>query len=110
MSLNNKGFYLTEITLPDLENLIANVIRKELQPHLQNMLSQKPPVDDSYISKKEAAALLKISLPTIGKLIKEGILPCYRVGNNIRFKKSSIDKGLNEVRSKRYKLGMPIAN
>jgi excisionase family DNA binding protein len=110
MSFNNKSIYLTEITVPDLEALIANVIRKELEPHLQNLMSQQKQTEDSYVSRKEAAAILKISIPTLTKLVTDGLLPGYRLGNSIRFKKSSLEKGLVEIRSKKYKLGMAMAN
>ena len=48
-----------------------------------------------YITRKEASELLKMSLPTLSLYCKKGLIPSYRIGSNIRFKKSEIEQIVN---------------
>jgi len=57
-------------------------------------------MSDEILTKKELAELLKVTEKTIDNLRKKG-LPCFKVGNNIRFDKNKVLEwlqkgGLNE--------------
>ncbi|KUK57267.1 MAG: helix-turn-helix domain-containing protein [Thermodesulfobacteriota bacterium] len=45
---------------------------------------------------EELAAYLKIPKSTLYKLVREGKVPCQKVGRHWRFHKESIDHWLNE--------------
>lgn len=45
---------------------------------------------------KEAAKYLGLHLVTVYRLIKKGILPCFRVGGQWRFKKDLLDAWITE--------------
>jgi excisionase family DNA binding protein len=44
------------------------------------------------LSRKQSAAYLGISLPTIGRHIKHGLIPYRRIGKFIRIAQSDLDK------------------
>jgi len=56
----------------------------------------KPDLPESYLTRKEAAKLLRLSLPTLGSYCAKQLIPSYRIGSNIRFKKSDIEKIVSE--------------
>ena len=63
--------------------------------------------DDAVFTVQELAAYLRMKPVTIYKHAKAGKLPCFKVGANWRFKKSTIDRWIaeqEEHESNNYKL------
>ena len=61
------------------------------------------PAAPEYLTREEAAKLLKISLPTLSKLTKEGHIPGYKIGRHIRYKSQELDMALQEIATLKYK-------
>jgi excisionase family DNA binding protein len=51
-----------------------------------------------FLSPKELAVYLSISIPTIYRLIEKRQLPFNKIGGSLRFKKEDVDKYLEESR------------
>ena len=45
---------------------------------------------------EELSAYLKISKSTLYKLVREGKIPCQKIGRHWRFRKETIDRWLDE--------------
>ena len=52
--------------------------------------------EDTLFTVQELAAYLRMKPVTIYKHAKAGKLPCFKVGANWRFKKSTIDRWISE--------------
>ena len=52
--------------------------------------------EDAVFTVQELAAYLRMKPVTIYKHVKIGKLPCFKVGANWRFKKSTIDRWIAE--------------
>ena len=50
---------------------------------------------DEWLTVKEASAYLKVSIPTLRKYIRNGILPHYRQGRIVRLRSSDINDFLH---------------
>jgi excisionase family DNA binding protein len=90
---------LFPISIEELENIIKECIKTEIQKAV------KPPKaedEEVLLTRKEAAHLLGISLPTLTAYCKIGTITSYRMGPLIRFKKSQLLNSLQEVRSLKY--------
>ena len=62
------------------------------------LASEKPKTTPKvYYSRYEICQALKISLPTLGKYIKLGIIKGHRVGNRILFSQDDVDMALKEI-------------
>ena len=48
---------------------------------------------------EELSAYVKVSKSTLYKLVREGKIPCQKVGRHWRFRKEAIDRGLEEKRA-----------
>ena len=58
---------------------------------------------DKYATRKQAAAALHISLPTLTDFIKRGLLPAYKIGGRILLKWDEIDAALGVIESTKFK-------
>lgn len=78
------------------EDIVKDVI-VELKAITKKFHLQKP---DEYLTRKETAKLFKVSLVTISKWCKKGILKPYRLGKFIRFKRAELDQALIQINKK----------
>ena len=98
-----ESIYLVGISLNKFKEIISSTVDETIQSAFAKLFQPptEQPVDD-LITKKQAAAYLKISLPTLSKLINEGIIPFHRLGrSNLRFKISELEKSLCVTRNNR---------
>lgn len=91
------GIIIQQISLNELELLVRNAVREELQSTTPPSNILKPPgiQDETLLSKSEAAKILRVSLPTFTKMIKDGQVKPYKVGRRFKFKKNQILSSLN---------------
>ncbi len=85
------------ITPEELKETILKDLRLELKTLAQNFKPKEPP---EYLTRKEVAKILKISLVTVHVWNKKKILNPFRIGNLIRYKRLHIDKALIRINSK----------
>lgn len=53
-------------------------------------------VEKGVMTSKEASEYLGISLPTLYRYINRDKIPCFRLGNQWRFKKEVLDEWIEE--------------
>lgn len=95
--LENKVTQVFGITPQQLTATILKDVRTELEKLVQNFQPKKQP---EYLTRKEVAAILKVSLVTLTDWNKKGVLKPYRLGNLIRYKSEEIDQALITIYSK----------
>lgn len=57
---------------------------------------EKSAEKEVYLTRKQAAKFLQMSLPTLHHYTKEGIITSLRIGNKIRYKKTDLEKAMKE--------------
>lgn len=84
---------LSPIKLDELQSLIQESVRVALSENQQSKTKNVPQshADDLKLNIKQLAEYLHCSLPTIHKYKKDGVIPFYRLGRKVYFKKSEID-------------------
>ncbi len=85
------------VPLEQLKKELSDTVRSEMERYLKELNPPKEEVE--YLSRKQAAAMLQVSLPTLAKWTKEGILAGCRISSRIRYKKSEIEKSLIHIQS-----------
>lgn len=88
---------LIVITTEELKFLLKECIREELKALNTAPPEQKPPA-----TKREVAAHLGISMPTLDALIKSGQIPAFNIGRGIRFRWDDIEEYVNTKRIGRH--------
>jgi excisionase family DNA binding protein len=79
------------ITPQQLKESILSDFRTELKELVLNFQPKKQP---EYLTRKEVAKILKVSLVTLSDWNKKGVLKPYRLGNLIRYKTTELEESL----------------
>lgn len=53
-----------------------------------------------FLTRKETAKILRISLPTLNEITKSGVLPGYRLRGRVLYKVSEIDSALSPIKTR----------
>ena len=82
---------LTSLSLEELKDFIATTIKTSLA---ENYLV-KETATTQYLSRKEVAKLLGITLPTLHEYTKKGKLPAHRIGSRVLYRASELESSLS---------------
>lgn len=77
-----------------LEELIKRAIREEL-----SYLKVSTNSVSKFLSRKEAAKFLGVSLPTLGFWSKKGLVPSYRISSRVLYKLTDLEESLTKVKT-----------
>jgi excisionase family DNA binding protein len=95
--MNNIILHSTPIS--DLRLMIGEVVREQLEI----LIPKSEPQEQFYLTRNEAATKLRVTLSTVDKYAKRGIIQSYRIGGRIRFKSSEIEKAFEQVKNAKYR-------
>lgn len=102
-------FDKTDLLKTDLVNVninitptekFANILLQLVEVAKANAKHNTEPQKEKLLSIKETAELLKVSLPTIWKYRKSGMLPYKRIGKRILFSESEIKETISKIQGK----------
>jgi len=83
------------IFLKEVEKKTFEAIESGIKMGLEKYSSQMQKNSmNELLSRKEIAKLLSLSLPSIDKYTKEGVIPSHRIGSSIRYYKSEVENSL----------------
>ena len=88
------------IKLEDLTKTISALLKEELR----SLKPVKQTTQIEYITRKDTAKILGISLPTLNDWSKKGVIPSYRIQSRIRYKKTEVMNCFKQVQTLKYKL------
>jgi len=91
-----EALFLQGITIQGIENIIEEKLRKVLSEN-SNSDYKKPPVSN-YLSRKQTASLLHISLVTLASLTSSGRLKSYRIGKRVLYRQDEVEEALTEIK------------
>ena len=92
-----ENIIFTQLTPEQLQSTITDAVTTAFSK--QNNIPQKEDVE--YVTRKEAAKILSVSLVTLNQWTKEGIIVGYRISSRVRYKKAEILNSLTQVRTGR---------
>ena len=100
-----QNFLSLNIDIDAFEVFLEFHINKAVAAAIASLDVQKsnPTQHDDWITRKQAITMLGVSAPTIINWSKSGIIPCYRIGSLIRYKRSEIDEALKQMRTSNSK-------
>lgn len=91
-------FILHSTPIGDLKEIIREVVTGVLKDN-----SKVSAADSNKLyTRQEVADLLGLSLPTVHTYTQEGIIKGYRLGTQIRYKHSDVEKALKEIEVIKY--------
>ena len=84
------------ITVEEFQELIRSTVREELQSGYPKKGEPR------YITRNEAAELLKITLPTLNRYTQLGIVKGFRIGTRVLYKLEDIEEDVKSIAIRRY--------
>ena len=91
------GISINEL-LEKIGQLIENKVgQKNHEPQKQNQ--------SKFISRKDVAELLQISLPTLNDWTKSGLLNSYQIGTRILYKLDEVEQSLTQRNFTKFRKG-----
>jgi excisionase family DNA binding protein len=72
-------------------DLLLQEIEKIIERRLQG-ISQQTSKPSEYLTRKEVARLLRVSLPTIHEWTSSGFLISHKIGNRVLFKPEEVEE------------------
>lgn len=88
---------LSPIPLAELEGVFQRVVQNALAESKKDSFQSE---SEDLLTRKEAANLLGVSLPTLHDYTTRNIIPAYRLGTRIRYKKGEIMDCLRKVQTR----------
>ena len=84
-------------TKEELQKLIRNEIRSEIR-----MIQNVHQSGDEILNTKEACKLLKVSRNHLASLRQKGIIPSFRLGTSIKYRRIDLMNHINDRFKKRH--------
>lgn len=82
---------LSGLTVEQFGQIIGDKVKEVLEQKEQAKKQVPPSIKEGkFISRKETAKLLHISLPTLNEWTKEGTLKSYRIGTRVLYKPDEV--------------------
>ena len=92
---------LSGIKVNELLEMIGRLIDEKVGQNYKVPIVQQ----SKFISRKEVASLLKISLPTLNEWSKLGMLKSYKMGNRVLYNQEEVLNAIAAVSAYKHKKG-----
>lgn len=83
------------IAIPTVDN-IRQAVREEVQTALESH-RDKLKKEKQFLTRKETAELLSISLPTLHSYTKDGLITSHRIGGRVLYRLDDIEKAITTL-------------
>lgn len=95
---------LISLPLNQLETLINNSIAKALKEY-SDFRNQSEKKGNEYLTRKQVANKLHLSLGTLDVYVKKGLINSYKIGHRVLFKSDEINESLFEkIQNQKFKI------
>lgn len=95
---------LEGLTLADLETLIRQAVKEELQ---QQAAPASASPDISYLTRRVTAELLRISLVTLSQWTDDGKINAYKIGRRVLFRADEVAQAAQAIVPLKYRRRSP---
>jgi excisionase family DNA binding protein len=89
---------LQGVTLEEFFKIDEEIVEKKINEKIK--IEKKETF--SYLTRKEVAKMLRITLPTLHEWTKMGWLPSYRIGTRVLYKSNEIDAAVIDRKFRRH--------
>ncbi len=88
-----KEIYLNGMTADQL----SDIIRESLRDELQQMHRTRVKTEPNYLTRRETARRLRISLVTLTDWVNRGKICAHKIGGRVLFRDSDVEAALNRI-------------
>ena len=87
------------VLMPILNPFIDIIVERVSERVLSATMQKEP----RFYSRRETAQLLRVTLPTLARLTRDGLIVARKVGSRILYEAEAIDAAVKENRMFKYK-------
>jgi excisionase family DNA binding protein len=87
---------LISLTPEELKTIVSEAVRSELSSLASKTGTHNTKLE--FLSRKETASLLGVSLVTLNTWVKDGKINAHRIGSSVRFKSDEIVSSLKKIK------------
>lgn len=89
--------------MPFIEPLINEITEKVAEKVAARVIDTTVNKEPKFYNRVETAELLRITLPTLARITKEGLIIAKRIGGRVLYDANAIDDAVRERRCFKYK-------
>ena len=101
---------LNQNKMNDIATIIAMEVERKLESkfnvlllEIQKLKTQANVPEKKYLNRRETAALIGISLPTLSSYVIRDVLKAYRISNKVLFLKNEVESSLKLIKSIKHR-------
>lgn len=91
--------FFSSVPIGQLTAELTEAVFNRVAPLIQTV--NKPQQETELLTRKQAAKLLGVSLPTIQDWTKTGKITGYRIASRIRYKRHELETSLSQIKTRR---------
>ncbi len=88
--------FLEGITVETLSDIIRETVQQEVG-RSQPQTSVSKDADENYLTRKETAARLRVSLVTLTEWVNKSRLKAYKIEGRVLFRESEVEAALTQI-------------
>ncbi len=88
--------FLEGITVETLSDIIRETVQQEVGKS-QSQTSVSANADENYLTRKETAARLRVSLVTLTEWVNRSRLKAYKIGGRVLFRECEVEEALAQI-------------
>lgn len=96
-----QNVFLSPISRDELKTDISDAVKKELQTFISSLQQTATPAQPQFLTRKQTAQKLGVSLPTLNEWTKTGLVQGYRIASRVRYKEDEIAAALIQIKTGR---------
>lgn len=93
--------FLSPISREELKTDISDIVKKEVQTLLTSLQQTQSSQAPKYLTRKETAQKLGVSLPTLNEWTKTGLVQGYRIASRVRYKEDEVTAAFIQIKTRR---------
>ena len=94
---------LQGVSFADLQTSFKEIVQNEFAKVIDQLKPQPLDGYHDFLTRKETAELLGVSLVTLNEWTKNGTLPAKRIGTRVRYEKQAVFSALKNIETIKYR-------
>lgn len=91
---------LEGMTVDTLSDIIRETVKDEIS---KGTASPPPTPEDTYLTRKEAANRLRVSLVTLTEWVNRSKIKAYKIGGRVLFRENDVEEALARIVPLKYR-------
>lgn len=88
----------SQVPFEQLTDVLAEKVLARISPVITSAARQQP--QDEFLTRTQAANVLGVSLVTLSKWTKDGLIKGHRIASRVRYKRNELETSLSHIKTR----------